>query len=58
MKILKIILKIVLFPFVLLWKLTKLIFKQFNKIRIGKFLITLSVSKLDALSVEEFENVC
>lgn len=58
MRILKFILKIVLFPFVLLWKLIKLIFKQFNKIRIGKFLKTLSVSKLDALTGEEFENVC
>lgn len=58
MKILKLTLKIILLPLSVLWWIIKQIFLKLNKIRIGRFLKTLSVAKLDALTGEEFENVC
>lgn len=52
------ILKIIFFPITLVWWLIKLVANQFNKIFIGRFFKGVTISKIDALTGEEFEDVC
>lgn len=52
------ILKIIFFPITLLWWLIKLIANQFNKVYIGRFFKDTTISKIDALTGEDFEDVC
>lgn len=52
------VLKIIFFPITLLVYLFIWIGRQINKIFIGMFFKKVTISKIDALSGEEFENIC
>lgn len=53
-----IILKIIFFPITIIYYFIKFICLKFNKIYIGKFFKNLTISKIDALTGEQFEDVC
>ena len=51
-------LKIIFFPITILFWLIKKVFAKFNNVRIGAFLKDLTITKIDTLTGEQFEDVC
>ncbi len=52
------VLKIIFSPITLFVWLIKKLFKQLNNVRVGMFLKDLTISKIDTLTGEQFEDVC
>ena len=52
------ILKIVFFPITIIYYIGLFIYRKIEKIFIANFFKNTTISKIDALSGEEFENIC